>query len=64
MIYLANKDIIAAIINMFHMFNNVKENMNIMRRAMEDIKRNQIKLLLKIKNTISEIKFTVRLIAN
>lgn len=64
MIYLANKDIIAAIINMFHMFNNVKENMNIMRRAMEDIKRNQIKLLLKIKNAISERKFTVRLIAN
>lgn len=63
MIYLANKDIIAAIINMFHMFNNVKENMNIMRRAIEDIKRNQIKLL-KIKNTISERKFTVRLIAN
>ena len=54
MIYLANKDIIVATINMFHMFNNVKENMNIMKRAMEDTKKNQIKLLLKIKNTTSE----------
>lgn len=41
------------------MFNSVKENVNIMRRAMEDIKRNQVKFLPKTNNTLPAKSFTV-----
>ena len=39
-IELAGRAIERAIINMLNMFKDLKENMNIMKRALEDTKRN------------------------
>ena len=59
MMELAEDAVKAAIINMFHMFNEVKESMIIKEiKAMEDIKKTQMECLY-TKITISEMKYTL-----
>jgi predicted DNA-binding protein with PD1-like motif len=54
---LADKDIKAAIVNVLHMFKEVEENTNVLRRETEVIyeKETQIELL-GLKNTVPEMK--------
>lgn len=44
-IKLVDKDNISAIVNMFCMFKKIKENMNMLKRNMEEIKKTQIEFL-------------------
>lgn len=53
--------ILKVIINILHMIKDVKENINIMKKEIEDIKKSQIKLL-EMKNIIFERKILKRLI--
>ena len=41
MMELANKDVKTAIINMFHKLQNIEENMNMLKREMEEVKITQ-----------------------
>lgn len=57
MIELADKDITIAIINTFYIFIGIEEDLNMIRKEMDDIKKTQIKLV--VKNTICELKNAV-----
>ena len=52
---LADKDITVAIKSRLYMYSGLEEDLNMIRRVMNDTKGTQIKLL-EMKNTLSEVK--------